>query len=196
VKSVVRSDHQAVVACTASHPVRVIKQTRTMTFRKRSPTQHALFLDFLTKHVDIFDTLFDHAIDTQSAYDWFYSIAYELLNHFYPKHTITVTSRDPEYITPAVKSKLRRKNRLMHKGRVEEASALAKRIGEDIKRKCQTRLAKLDGRVDAKGMWAAVRQFTGRQKGTTEVSGVTADSFNQHYADISTDTIVVYKMPV
>jgi len=61
-----------------------------------------------------------------------YSIAYELLNYFYPKHTITITSRDPEYITPAVKSKLRRKNRLMHKGRIEEASALSKRIGEDI----------------------------------------------------------------
>jgi len=101
-----------------------------MTFRQCSLTQHALFLDFLSEHEDIFNTLFDHAIDTQSAYDWFYSIAYELLHYFYPKQTITVTSRDPNYITPAVKSKLRRKN--MHKGRIEEDSALAKRIGEDI----------------------------------------------------------------
>jgi len=130
-----------------------------------------------------------------SAYDEFYGIVYELLNYFYPKQTITVTSRDPTYITPAVKSKLRRKNRLMHKGRIEEASALAKRIGEDINRKCQTRLAKLDGRVDAKGMWAAVRQFTGRQKETVAVSGVTADSFNQHYANISTDSMYADPLP-
>ena len=195
VKSVVRSDHQAVVACTASQPVRVIKQTTTMTFRKRTPTQHAFFLDFLSKHLDIFDALFDYAIDTQTAYDWFYSIAYELLNYFYPKHTITVTSRDPEYITPAVKSKFRRKNRLMRQGRVDEASALAKGIGKDITRKCQTRLAKLDGRVDAKGMWAAVRQLTGRQKGTAEVSGVTADSFNQHYANVSLDSMYANPLP-
>ena len=195
VKSVVRSDHQAVVACTASLPVRVIKETRTTTFRKCSPSQHALFHDFLSKHEHIFVTLFDHALDTQSAYDEFYGIVYELLNYFYPKQTITVTSRDPTYITPAVKSKLRRKNRLMHKGRIEEASALAKRIGEDINRKCQTRLAKLDGRVDAKGMWAAVRQFTGRQKETVAVSGVTADSFNQHYANISTDSMYADPLP-
>jgi len=159
------------------------------------PSQHALFHDFLSKHEHIFVTLFDHASDTQSAYDEFNSIVYELLNYFYPKQTITVTSRDPTYITPAVKSKLRRKNRLMHKGRIEEASALAKRIGEDINRKCQTRLAKLDGRVDAKGMWAAVRQFTGRQKETVAVSGVTADSFNQHYANISTDSMYADPLP-
>jgi len=77
----------------------------------------------------------------------------------------------------------------MHKGWVEEASALAKRIGEDITRRCKTRLSKLDGRVDAKGMWAAVRQLTGRQQGTAEVSGVTAESFSQHYANISSDTM-------
>ena len=36
-----------------------------------------------------------------------------------------VTSRDPEYVTPEIKAKLRRKNRLMRAGRVEEAAALA-----------------------------------------------------------------------
>jgi len=71
VKSVVRSDHQAVVACTVSQPVCVIKQTKTITFRKRSPAQHALFLDYLSKHDYVFDELFDQAIDTKSAFDWF-----------------------------------------------------------------------------------------------------------------------------
>ena len=194
VKSVVRSDHQAVVAYTLSQPVRVIKQTKTITFRKRTPTQHALFLDFLSKHNHVFDELCDQVIDTQSAFDWFYSIAYELLDCFYPVQTITITSRDPEYITPAVKSKLRRKNRLMHQGRIEEASALSKRIADDITKLCNTRLSKLDGRVDARGMWAAVRQLTGRKQDTAEVSGASADSFNQHYANISTDTMYVHPL--
>ena len=71
VKSVARSDHQAVVACTVTQPVCVIKQTKTITFRKRSPAQHALFLDYLSKHDYVFDELFDQAIDTKSAFDWF-----------------------------------------------------------------------------------------------------------------------------
>jgi len=40
----------------------------------------------------------------------------------------------------------------------------------------------IDGRVDAKGMWAAVRQLTGRQQDTPQVDGVTAESLNEHYA--------------
>ena len=48
----------------------------------------------------------------------------------------------------------------MRTGRVEEANALAQRIGKDIARRCEIRLSKVDGKVDSKGMWAAVRQFT------------------------------------
>jgi len=53
----------------------------------------------------------------------FYSIAHSLLDHFYPEHTVTMTSRDPAYVTPRMKAMLRRKNRLMRAGRVEEAGA-------------------------------------------------------------------------
>lgn len=35
---------------------------------------------------------------------------------------ITITSRDPDYMTPELKAKLRRKNKLMRAGRVEEAA--------------------------------------------------------------------------
>ena len=52
----------------------------------------------------------------------------ELLDRFYPERQITVTTSDPHYVTPAVKAMLRRKNRLMRCGRVEEASAIAKRV--------------------------------------------------------------------
>ena len=61
--------------------------------------------------------------DIRAAFNHFYSVTLSLLNQFYPEKTITVSSRDPDYITPAIKAKLRRKNKLMHAGRVEEASA-------------------------------------------------------------------------
>jgi len=39
-----------------------------------------------------------------------------------------------------------------------------------------------------KKLWEAVRQFTGRKRNVgTDISGITAGSLNQHYADISTD---------
>jgi len=53
---------------------------------------------------------------------------HELLDGFYPKRAITVTSADPYFVTPAVNAMLRRKNRLMRTGRTDEAGALAARV--------------------------------------------------------------------
>jgi len=78
-----------------------------------------------------------------------------LLNQFYPEDTITLTSRDPEFVTPAIKASLHRKNRLMHAGMVEEVSALAVRISREIARSSEKRLRKVGGRVDPKGMWGS-----------------------------------------
>jgi len=36
-------------------------------------------------------------------------------------------------------------------------------------------------------MWAAVRQLSGRRPKTCQADGVTADSLNEHYANILTD---------
>jgi len=52
-----------------------------------------------------------------------------LLNILYPTKTITMSSRDPAFITARIKGMLRHKNRLMRAGRLEEASAVAKRVG-------------------------------------------------------------------
>ena len=62
------------------------------------------------------------------------------LNCFYPLRTITVTSRDPHYIAPEIKAKLRCKNKLMRAGRVKETAAVAKRIAIDITKCNKTRL--------------------------------------------------------
>ena len=53
-------------------------------------------------------------------------------NYFYPLCTITVTSRDPAFVTPSIKANLRRKNRLMRKGHTEKANALAVLISKSI----------------------------------------------------------------
>ena len=126
VKAVLRSDHKAIVAHPESAPRSAPKIKVRKSFRKRTPAQNALLLQHLaTMEVDITESI----NDCQSEFDQFYATAHGLLNTYYPERTITITSRDPEYITPDIKAKLRRKNRLLRAGRIEEADALAERIG-------------------------------------------------------------------
>ena len=101
VKSLVRSDHSAVVAY-VDRPPPAHKTTVQQTYRRVSPAQHASFLQYLsTLHIDL-----SHLeCDLQGKFDTFYEIANSLLNYyFYPLCTITVTSRDPAFVTPSIKS--------------------------------------------------------------------------------------------
>ena len=100
----------------------------------------------------------------------------------------------PETRTAAIKANQRRKNRFVRAGRVEEANALAKCIGRDITRRCQTRLSKVDGKVDVKGMVGSGQTVDRSTANSSQVDGVTAESLNQHYATISTDSN--YRAPV
>jgi len=138
-----------------------------------------------------------------------YNDCYQLLERFYPQRSITITSivvvvvvvylyiftsRDPSYITAAIKAKLRRKNRLMRAGRIEEASALARRICKDIARCNETRLTHITPKTGVKDLWATVRQLTGRKTSLEVADGITAESLNHHYAArVSTDP--GYQMP-
>ena len=70
--------------------------------------------------------------DTQSAFDIFYASVLSMLDTFYPLRAVTVTNRDPYFVTPKVKSLLRKRNRLMRRGRIEKAESITKRISQSI----------------------------------------------------------------
>ena len=152
-----------------------------------TPGQHAAFLQYV-KDVDFTCSPTD---SVQDAFDNFYAVSLGLLDQFYPERSITVRSRDPPYITPYIRSLLRKKNRLMRAGRVEKAGARARRVGKAITKRNMTRLQKYNGRTDAKAMWAAVRQLTKHQQNPAVPDGIDADGLNKHYADISTDSAYV-----
>ena len=167
------------------------KSTTQRSFRSISPRQHAQFLQYAAS----LDLNNPHptassgpSTNAQAEYDHFYVTELGLLNKFYPERAVSITSRDPAYITPKIKAMLRHKNKLMRAGRVEaHASALSERIGKEITWRCKKRLGKINGKMDAKDMWAAVRQLTGRQQEAAIVDGITAESLNDHYTAISTD---------
>ena len=157
VRSVLRSDHRAVLAYQERSLSTTVKERNKRTFRRRTPTQHAQFLQYVST-----TPIENHypSTHTQDEFDIFYATALQLLDQFYPECSTTVTSRDPDYVTPEVKALLRRKNRLMRLGRIEEASAIAKKVGHKIENNCRTRLNDVDGRMDLCGMqyewWQAV----------------------------------------
>ena len=114
VTSTGKSDHKAVIAYTGS-PLKTANKSKTqLMFRRRSPNQHALFLSYLSS----LDISFDTRNDVQTNFDELYQILLCLLDHFYPQRKITITSTDPDFITPTVKSQpqLRCKNQLMRAG--------------------------------------------------------------------------------
>ena len=114
VDSVVKSDHKAVVVCNPHAQVNCVKRRDKIVYRSKTPDQHAAFLNYAAAlEFDLPQT------DVQAAFNYFYSVILSLLDQFYPEKTITVSSRDPDYITPAIKAKLRRKNKLMRASRVE-----------------------------------------------------------------------------
>ena len=183
VTSMVRSDHLAVVAYSDTTQGSVRKAKTQRKYRPVTVKQHAQFLHYLTTT----DAHFHHSemVNVQSAFDSVYTDALELLNMFYPERVITVSSRDPAFMTPSIKAMLRRKYKLNRSGRVEEANALAKRIGRCIASQNMKWLKRDNRNIEAKDIWQAVRQVTGRNReSAVHVDGVDAESLNKHYASI------------
>jgi len=142
-----KSDHKTVIACQGQAQIQLLnKRVYRRLFRRRSPAQHARFLEYAsTLCVEL-----DENKSAQSNFDTMYGVMTGLLDRFYPEREITVTSSDPPYVTPPAKALLRRKNHLMRAGRTEEAGAIAARIGTIITRASSRWLRKVDTRMNAK----------------------------------------------
>ena len=116
----------------------------------------------------------------------FYSCALELLDRFYPERSVTVSSRDPYYITPQIKYMLREKNRLMRIRNIDAANALAFQIGKAIARRDSTQFVKTNHVTDPSQFWKAVTSFK-KQQQAQDNCGLSAEKLNNHYASVSID---------
>ena len=113
IKPISKSDHMAILAYTGDEKINRSKERRICTYRKKSPALHANFLHCLA---DLDSDYFKLSkSDVQSAADEFYLKAIDLLNRYYPEKRITLTSSEPNFITPELKADLRRKNVLMRR---------------------------------------------------------------------------------
>lgn len=188
VKSVVNSDHSAIVAYSGSLLTNRSKTRTAHTFRKKSPAQHAATLQFLmTDGSSLFADIDAVSGDLQNSFNNFYGAMDYILNRFYPMRSVTLTSSDPTFITPEIKTALRRKNALMHKGKFEEANALAVKIGGLITRHNACQFKGLNPRSDSRTLWDQVKSVTSKRVHQTHPSHISAVILNEHYATISTD---------
>jgi len=104
------------------------KKHTSLAFRERSSSQRSLTL----RGLEASDSNLVSSTDLQEAWDNYYSDALARLNQNYPLRTITITSKDPPFITPEIKRMLRLKNRFMRNGKIEKADAPSLRIAKTI----------------------------------------------------------------
>ena len=184
-ESTVKKRHRAVVARSDGNPIDVKKESHTHSFRSRTPALHANFMKYLRDCVDWVEV--NECWDTQLAFDKFYEQFLAMLDKFYPTRLITITNRDPPFITPEIKVLLRRKNKLMKMNQIEAANAIAKQIHDKIQSRNAATFA--NPCKDTKELWNRVNRVTGKTKQAPKVStpGISAELLNTHYAKISTD---------
>src|SRR6218665_1851526 len=182
--SAIKSDHRAIIATDGRLITSRTKNPVVVNFRRRSPEQNASLLRLLAEmdYSEVVD-----CPDPQRAWNLFYTSALSLLESVYSTRRVTMISADPPYLTPAAKTMLRRKNRLMRSGRLEEASALARRIGIAIQKANSKHLGNIDPQVGPTDLWRRVNQVINKQTIDEDSGALSAASLNEHYARTSYD---------
>ena len=183
VKANVPTLHKAIVATTAREPPKTKPAKKHVKLRVRTPSKNAALLNCLA--VYNWDKVLD-CTDTQSAFNNFYDCCRELMDTFYPLKNVTISEKDPHFITPYIKHLLRLKNNFSRKGQLEKADALAVKIGNLIAKNNTNFLNKAET-GDAKSFWKQINQVLGKTPKHSVVS-IDANTLNAHYAAISFDS--------
>ena len=129
IQTTVFTAHKAIIARPDYLISKTNKITTTRTFRSHSLGQHAQLMRLLA---DISWDQLLNTVDVQDAFVQYYVILWNLLEIVYPQKSITLTNCDPKFITPQIKSLLRTRNRLKHKGKTHAADSITTQISRKI----------------------------------------------------------------
>ena len=200
VASIIKSKHNVIIA--RSDNCRIVDIHKTSikhSVIRRSPSSD---LKALTLIRDIDWSSFYLASSVQAASDIFYTHLASVLSDAFPKKVISITSRDPPFVTPHIKLMLRERNRLMRGGHSEQATSLSSKIGTEISKKNASRLSGAaftgaGGRTDSALMWRMVGEVIGGTKRPDSAipTALTAESLNQYYASVSHDPLNTAPLP-
>ena len=184
-----KTDHLAVLAYSACNRQNV-KTKKTVQYRPNPPELKAKFSNTCATAPDFYESLYQ-IFGAQEAFDYFYKITNSLFDRFFPLKSITMSEADPQFVTPEIKTMLRKKNRLMKKGEIAKANAISEKISTLIIRANASKLSQHsvgnNGNI-TKILWDEVRKLTGKTKSSKPInSALNADDLNNHYQNISSD---------
>ena len=151
-KSTVKTKHLAVLVYNGVDQVhRNANRRKSLFYDTRSHN-----IDKLRRAIALFDwSILLECFNIQILYTRFLAVCKYLISASIPVKTITMWTRDPEYITPLVKGLLRKRYKLRRRGRVAEADVLAQKINQLIANVRSKRLSQLNN-VSTKVLWKNV----------------------------------------
>ena len=97
--------------------------------------------------------------DVDLAYNIFVQIVKGLITKCIPFKKVTVRDSDPWFVTPLVKSLLRKRNYLYHQGRTAKADTLSQKIARIVAEVRSDKFSNLDPK-DTNKLWQLIRNKT------------------------------------
>lgn len=115
-----------------------------------------------------------------------------ILDKYFPMRTITINSSDPVFITAGIKTLLRKKNKLMRNGRIQEAGKISDLIRNMVIHNNATSFNNVNTRKASKNAWKKINSFLkpGNPQLATNFNSdleVEAKKLNDYFASISCD---------
>jgi len=123
--SILKTKHSAVILMCAPHASTPLRSKRKIQlYDMRAPN-----IDRLRHNLALYPwgSLLQ-CTDIETLYQHFVNSVLTILAESVPCKNVVLGSKDPEYITPLIKSLLRKRNRLSRRGRVDRANHLAQRL--------------------------------------------------------------------
>src|SRR3984885_127281 len=182
--STIKTKHSAVFAASSSiNQANPSAEGSMKSFTLRSPSALAALQTHLAS-VE-WNTILP-SVSVEESFAYFYDTISEAINKTIPTKTVTIRPRDPKYMTPYVKYLIRKRNSLQRRNKKEAADALAKRIGDCIARFNSSSFKGLER--GTRKLWDEVRRVSGDLRSQDRgPAGVTCDTLNPYYQNISTE---------
>ena len=187
-QSCMKTDHRALlVNCFYCNPCMIPPTSRRKVafYDLRKPN-----IDALAQEFNYFDwSSITDSSDVDSAYDDFLSITSRCINLRIPLKTVTMSDNTPTYITPLIKSLLRTRNKLMHRGKTTDAHSLSVKIGKLISDTRAKQLSQVTHK-DIKKLWASVRSATGvNKRSSVNTATFSSEDLADYFTGIATDPL-------
>ena len=127
-------------------------------------------------------------ISVDEAFADFINVMHFILDNVVGYCTVSIRDKEPPYITPYIKLLLKKRNRLMHRGRVAEAEILANNIGKRIAN-IRANFLKKANLKDTKHLWKLVNgsSTVPMISKKDNYTCVTPDNLNKHFSKVATD---------